>query len=217
MLLCIPAGLLLQARARRDPLKHFGFAVFSVGLVCCFLGSWLYHAVRAVPELVDFCERIDHMGIFLLIAGTTTPVAMIAMRGRWRVAVLAGMWIMAGSGILIRALAVPLPDEVATALYIMMGWTGLLSYCELARQLSHRQIRLLWIGGLVYSVGALINRAGWPHLWPGVFGPHELFHLFVMAASAIHFTFMLRVLAPFERPALRPQPASDLVPEPVPA
>jgi hemolysin III len=201
VLFCIPAAILLQLRAQRCPLKHVGFAIFSLSLICCFTGSWLYHAVRLSPASIQLCARLDYIGIFLLIAGTTTPVALVVLRGRWRMGVLAGVWLMAGTGILVRGLAVPMPDELSTALYIMMGWMGLICYCELARHLSHRAMRPLWIGGVLYSIGAVINELHWPILWPGVFGSHELFHVFVMVASLYHFAFMLRVVAPFERSA----------------
>src|SRR5205085_214145 len=126
MLLCIPAGILLQLRARRCPVKHFGFAVFTLSLICCFFGSWLYHAVNLSPESIDLCARLDYMGIFLLIAGTTTPVTMVSMRGRWRTGMLLQIWTMAGAGILVRALAISLPDELSTAIYIFIGWTGVI-------------------------------------------------------------------------------------------
>jgi hemolysin III len=219
MLLCIPAGIILQLQARRCPLKHIGFAVFTISLITCFLGSWLYHSVNLPIESVevDFCARLDYMGIFLLIAGTTTPVVLVVMHGWWRLGMLLGIWTMAGTGILIRALAVPLPDEVSTALYIFMGWTGILCYFELARRVSHRQVRPLWVGGLLYSIGAVLNTVQWPQLWPGVFGPHELFHVFVMSASLCHFTFMYRVVARFERMETRRLARTHLAPEPAPA
>jgi hemolysin III len=199
MLLCIPAGILLHRRAQRCPLKHIGFAIFTLTLICCFTGSWLYHAVRLSPQSIELCARLDYIGIFLLIAGTTTPVALVVLRGWWRTGVLTGVWLMAGTGILVRGLAIPMPDELSTGLYIMMGWMGLICYCELARHLSYRALRPLWVGGLLYSVGAVLNEVHWPVFWPGVFGSHELFHVFVMVASLCHFTFMLRVVAPFER------------------
>jgi hemolysin III len=198
MLLCIPAGMMLQMQARRSLTKHIGFAVFTISLICCFAGSWLYHAVRLSPESIDLCARLDYMGIFILIAGTTTPVVLVALRGWWRVTILTGIWLMAATGILVRAINIPLPGEVSTGLYILMGWTGLISYVELARHLSHRTIRPLWIGGILYSFGAVINEAHWFNFVPGVFGSHEIFHIFVMVASVFHFLFMWRVIARFE-------------------
>jgi hemolysin III len=215
MLLCIPAGILLQIRAKRCPYKHFGFAVFSLSLLFCFYSSWLYHAVR--PEWIDWYAWLDYVGIFLLIAGTTTPIVLVSMRGRWRTGMLAHIWSMAAIGILLRTFAVPLSDKFATALYIFMGWSGAICYLQLATVMSHRKICPLWIGGVFYSAGALLNRMEWPTLWPGVFGPHEMFHVLVMIASLCHFLFMLRVIAPFDRSRLRSRASRILVPEPVPA
>lgn len=210
MMLAIPAGFLLQARSRGCLLKQVGFAIFTASQLICFFGSWLYHAVRQPPEAIDWYIRLDYIGIFLLIAGTTTPVMLIVMTGVWRWGSLLIVWGMAGTGILLRALNVPLPDETSTAMYIAMGWTGLLCYCELARRLSRRALRPIWLGGLIYSIGAIINELKWPVLWPGVIGTHELFHLFVMAASWCHFLFMLRVVAVFEQP--EPAPAAEPIP-----
>jgi hemolysin III len=209
MLMCIPAGLLLQCRAGRCPLKHVGFAIFSLSLVCCFWGSWLYHAA-GTTEYVEWCARLDYIGIFLLIAGTTTPVALVVMRGWYRVGLLISIWTMAAIGILLRGLSVPLPDGLSTALYILMGWSGVVCFVDLARWLSSRQLRPLWIGGVLYSVGAIINSFQWPIIWPGVFGAHELFHVFVMVASYFHFMFMLRVVAPFD--GTRRVPSPDAIP-----
>lgn len=197
MLLCIPAGIILQCRARRCPLKHLGFAIFTLSLVCCFSGSWLYHAVSLSPESIDLCARLDYIGIFLLIAGTTTPVALVVMRGWYRIGLLFTIWLMATVGILLRGFAIPLPDHLSTGLYIMMGWTGMVCYIELARQLTRRQMRPLVIGGVLYSLGAILNAIQWPIIWPDVFEAHELFHVFVMTASGFHFHFMLQVVARF--------------------
>ena len=84
---------------------------------------------------------------------------------------------------------------VATGFYLAMGWGESLCYFELARRINHRALLPILYGGLFYSVGAVLNLLRWPTLWPGVFGPHELFHLFVMAGSLCHFWFMLTVVA----------------------
>jgi len=82
-----------------------------------------------------------------------------------------------------------------------MGWGFLVGYFAAARVLTPQALRLAWIGGLIYTVGAAIHLSEWPALYPGVFAAHEVFHLFVMAGSAVHFWFMLRVVGPFEWPA----------------
>ena len=88
---------------------------------------------------------------------------------------------------------------MATGLYLGMGWGVVACYAELARVVSHRALRPLVVGGLFYSVGAVLNLLRWPVLWPGLFGAHELFHLFVLAGSLAHYRFILRVVVPFER------------------
>jgi hemolysin III len=78
-----------------------------------------------------------------------------------------------------------------------MGWVGILTYFELARRLSHASVRPMWIGGLCYTIGAVLESLYWPNPWPGVFGHHEIFHLWVMAGAAFHYYFMLAVLTPY--------------------
>src|SRR5205823_4671285 len=81
-------------------------------------------------------------------------------------------------------------------------WVGCITYFEMARQLSHAALRSVWLGGLFYSIGAVLNVLHWPNLVPGVFGAHEVFHLFVMAGSLCHYYFMLAVVVPYRRPAV---------------
>ena len=88
-----------------------------------------------------------------------------------------------------------------TALYLFMGWVGCLTYCELARRLTHAGVRPLWVGGVLLHHRGVLNGAQWPVLVPGVFEAHELFHLFVMAGSAWHYVFITRVVLPYRRPA----------------
>ena len=213
VLLCIPACLYLHRRAGRDLLKQLGLGTFTVGLLCCFAGSWLYHSVpqRNVPVFM----QLDYIGIFLLILGTTTPVVLVVLRGwlRWSMVFL--FWTMGSAGVMLRALAVPLPDGVSTAFYIMMGWTSLLCYVELSRRLSYRALRPVWIGGVIYSLGGVASTSHWPNLWPpGVFGAHELSHVCFMVASLCHYVFMLRVVAPYPAPELQPAPTPAFSPAP---
>ncbi len=141
------------------------------------------------------------MGIYVLIAGTYTPAAWSLMKPAWRRGTLAIVWCVAGfcgarvwfGGIL--------PTWLSTLIYLGMGWGVLFCYRELARNLGHRTLLPLPLGGIFYSVGALINLARWPVLLPGVFGAHELFHFFVIAGSACHVLFMLRVVVPARAPA----------------
>ena len=105
------------------------------------------------------------------------------MRGRWRWGTLTAVWLttLVASGLLLANVRLPVP--LATCEYLAMGWGALFVYFEVARVVSHRSMRPLVVGGVLYSVGALLNLMHWPVLWPGVFGSHELFHLWVMAGQ----------------------------------
>jgi hemolysin III len=195
MALALPATVLLCRRAGRDVTRLAGAAVFGATLTLCYAGSWLYHSVP--PEHAAFFHALDHVGIYLLIAGTVTPIGLVVLDGWWRLGLVGGIWLLAASGIAVRLLAtVPLP--VMTGLYLFMGWVGCATYFELASRLSHARMRLLWAGGLVYTAGAVLNSMRWPVLVPGVFEAHELFHLFVMAGSVCHYLFVLHEVLPYQ-------------------
>jgi hemolysin III len=195
--LSIPATFLLWRRSGGDRAKRLSLVVFGLSLAACYLGSTLYHGVRVGRDRIDLFDRLDHVGIHILIAGSYTPVAWNLMRGRWRWGTLAAVWASTavGAGLYLADFRPPLP--LATCEYLTLGWGALFCYFEIARELTHRPLRPLVVGGLFYSVGALINVLHWPAIWPGVVGPHGFFHLWVMAGSVAHFWFMLTVVAPF--------------------
>ena len=199
LLLSLPCTLLLWRAGRGDLLKQLGFLAFGLGLVACYAGSTLYHGVRLPARQVAWFATLDFIGVYLLIAGTVTPVALVVLRGRWRWGLLTSTWLLAAGGIGLRLASAPMSRFVSTAIYLGMGWAVALAYFELVRTLSHRAVLPAVLGGLLYSTGAVLNHANWPPLWPGRFSAHDLFHLFVMAGTLSHFWFLLRVVAPFER------------------
>jgi hemolysin III len=204
MLLSLPATYLLLRRCGGDWSKRFSLLVFGLSLLTCYLGSTLYHGVRLPQEKIDLFDRIDHIGIYVLIAGSYTPLAWCLLRGRWKWGILTVAWFLAAAGTVLVMTCGVLPMFWSTLMYLAMGWGAIFCYFELARLMSHRALRPLLTGGVLYSVGAVLNLLHWPELWPGVFRAHELFHLFVMAGSLAHFWFMLTVVAPSPSESLRP-------------
>jgi hemolysin III len=202
MLLAIPAAALLWRRAPGDPGKRLSFLVYGLSLVTCYAASTLYHGLHGTDTRIAYLNRLDRAGIFLLIAGTYTPLAWNLMRGRWRRRTLFVAWMVAIESSLQLALGGPFPQLISTGLYLAMGWGSLACYSQFVRAVSRRAMRPLIVGGVFYSVGAVLNLLHWPALWPGYFGTHDLFHLFVMAGSFAHYRLMLFVIAPF-RPGLR--------------
>lgn len=187
------------------------FLVFGLSLACCYAGSALFHGVHAESRAgLDVYDRLDHIGIFLLIAGSYTPIAWNMLQPRWKYGVLVSAWGVAAVGSMLYLSIGVLPPAVGTAIYLAMGWGAIFCYIELARFLSHRRLFPLVFGGVLYTVGAVFNLLRWPIIWPGVFGYHELFHVFVMAGSLTHYVFMLKVVLPG-----RPAPATLPAPRPV--
>jgi hemolysin III len=202
MMLAVPATLLLWRRSRGSLPKQISLLIFGLSLVLCFAGSTLFHAVHQ-PWQIHVFHTLDHIGIYLLIAGSYTPAAIVLLRGWWRWGVLGLAWLLAGLGIALRLLADDIPGVYSTGLYLTMGWGAIFCYFKVASIVSHRAMIPVVVGGVLYSIGAVINLAHRPVLIPGVFGAHELFHIFVMAASLAHFLFMLHCVVPYEaKPAL---------------
>jgi hemolysin III len=211
MVLSVPATVLLWQRSRGSLPKQISLLVFGLTLVFCFAGSTLFHSVRQ-PWQIHFFHTLDHVGIYLLIAGSYTPAAVVILRGWWRWSVLCAAWLLAGLGITLRLLASDIPGVYSTSLYLAMGWGAVFCYFKVASIVSHRAMIPVVLGGVLYSIGAVINLAHGPVLIPGVFEGHELFHVFVMAASFAHFWFMLRYVVPYQ-----PKPASSEIALPLPA
>lgn len=197
LVLSVPATLYLLSRCGRDRGKRWTLTIYGLGMAACYLGSAVYHGVRCSEGGLDLFERLDHVGIHLLIAGSYTPLAWNLLRGPWRWGTLSAVWSTTAVASTLLIANTRLPTPLATCEYLALGWGALLCYFEIARVVSRRAIRPLVVGGVFYSVGALLNLLGWPVLWPGVVGSHEVFHLWVMAGSSAHYWFMLTAVVPF--------------------
>lgn len=218
LLLALPGTLFLWRRSRgRHPARRLSLLIFGLSLAFCYAASTLYHGLDLPPERLAALDRLDRIGIFLLIAGSYTPLAGNLLRGWWRRATLATVWIVAAVASTLLATGIPLPTPLATGLYLGMGWGSVACYAELARAVSYRALRPLLLGGLSYSLGAVLNVIEWPVLQPGFFGAHELFHLFVLGGSLAHYRLILQVVVPFEHrctgASTRPGPQPSTWPE----
>ncbi len=198
LLIALAGIIVLWQRGRGDRAKQASLLVYGFCLVFCSLCSTLYHGVRLPPRSIRPFELLDHVGIYMLIAGTYTPIAWSFLRRHWRSGVLGLVWFWAAVGITIRLTHESLPIWLSTGFYLGMGWGAIFCYFEMARRLSHRAMFPIVAGGVLYTVGAIFNLLKEPVLWPGVFQAHELFHLFVVAASMCHFYFMVSVVVPSE-------------------
>jgi hemolysin III len=186
--------LLATSAGRADRLVAFG--IFGLSLIALYTASALYHLLPLSPAGIARLRRLDHMMIFVLIAGTYTPFCLLALEGGWRLGLLCLIWSLALCGILLKLLWMDAPRWFSVILYLGMGWVAVIASPALFRAVPASGMAWVLGGGLIYSAGALIYGLKRPNLVPGVFGFHELWHLFVVAGSACHFWAVLRYIAP---------------------
>lgn len=181
------ATLLTQA-SRHDSARHLVAAtVFGVSAILMFAASALYHLRPRSPRALLY-QRLDHAAIYLFIAGTYTPICLVALwpttTGR---VLLAAVWTLATIGTALEVLAIRPPRGVTTAIYLGLGWIGVLTAPALVDLVRPALLVWLAVGGALYSVGAVLYWREWPRGWPGRLGFHELWHVCVLGASASHF------------------------------
>ena len=172
------------------------FTVFGFSLIALYTASALYHLLPLSPLGVARLRQVDHMSIFLLIAGTYTPFCLLALDGGWRAGLLSLVWGLALCGILLKLFWMEAPRWLSVALYLGMGWVAVVAAPALFRAVPAGGMAWVLAGALVYSAGALIYGLKRPNPIPGVLGFHELWHLFVIAGSACHFWAVLGYIAP---------------------
>jgi hemolysin III len=161
--------------------------VFASSVAVCFGASALYHRVTWTPDLRRWMRRIDHAGIYLLIAGTYTPVCLLVLNGAWRIVVLAIVYAGAAAAVALKFAWVDAPKWLAAVLGIGLGWAGVAILPQLATRLNPAAVALLGVGGLAYTAGAIIYARRQPDPIPTVFGYHELFHALTIVAVACQY------------------------------
>ena len=186
--------LAAAGEGRVDQVVAFG--IFGFSLIALYTASALYHLLPLSPAGVARLRRVDHMSIFVLIAGTYTPFCLLALEGAWRVGLLGLIWGLALGGIVLKLFWMDAPRWLSVALYLGMGWVALVAAPALFRAVPTGGMAWVLVGALVYSAGALVYWLQRPNPMPGVFGFHELWHLFVLVGSACHFWAVLGFIAP---------------------
>ena len=167
------------------------FAIFGASLILLYTSSALYHLLPLPPKGTQILRRIDHMMIFVLIAGTYTPVCLIPLKGVWGYSLLVSVWVLALGGILIKAFWPDFPRTFSTLLYVLMGWLVVTALWPLVKTVPPGGILWMVLGGIFYTIGAVFYGTKWPpNIIPGWFGFHEVFHVFVMLGSFSHFWVM---------------------------
>lgn len=188
--------LLLKAAIGAGRMGVLAMAVFMTSMILLYGASTLYHSVNLSSRKLKFFRKIDHMMIFVLIAGSYTPVCLLVLEPRSGHTLLVTVWAIAAAGMIIKALWVTCPKWFSSIIYIAMGWACLSVFGQLLTQLSTPAFLWLLAGGIFYTVGGVIYALKLPlfNQLHKNFGSHEIFHLFVMAGSICHFICMYQFI-----------------------
>ncbi len=171
-----------------------GMAVYGTSLALLFLASSIYHFFDIGEQGNRWLQRLDHVAIFLLIAGTYVPVCLWLLDGAWRIGMLVLIGVIALAGSVLKLVWIDCPTRLSTALYLALGWIVIIPAHRIFPQLTTEQLAWLVGGGLTYTLGALVYVAERPDPWPRVFGHHDVWHLFVLGGAAAHFGFAWTLL-----------------------
>ncbi len=173
------------------------FTIFGSTLVMMFTSSSLYHGLKITASKLSILRRIDHIMIYLLIAGTYTPICLVPLRGPWGWSIFGVVWGLALIGIILKIFFMNVPRLISTIIYLIMGWVCIVAIYPIVTILQGACIAWLFAGGLFYSIGAVIYSLKKPNPFPGVFGFHEIWHLFVISGSFCHFWLVFKYLLLF--------------------
>lgn len=178
------------------PARLLSVLVYGISLVLLFGSSAAYHLVNAGPKVTKALRKLDHSAIYLLIAGTYTPICINAFSGFFRWGLLAIVWAIALVGILVNLFYINKPRWLSAIIYVLMGWLCVSAIGQMTTALSPFALTWLIIGGVVYTFGAVIYATKMFDFVPGKFGFHEVWHIFVLLGAAAHFVAVLGVVAP---------------------
>ena len=189
----LPAGVVLMLLAR-GPAATAVATIYAVSLTAVFGASAAYHRGRWTERSRRWMKRVDHSLIFVLIAGSYTPISVLALHGPWEVVVLSVAWTLAAIGITLKMVKPDGLSVLTATLYMGMGWFALVAAPQLMEGMSTAELIMLASGGLLYTAGAIVFAWRRPDPRPEVFGYHEIWHSFMVAAAACHYAMILLVL-----------------------
>lgn len=175
------------------PAKIISFIVYGASLIFMFSASATYHMVRVKDKALEIFRKIDHSAIYLLIAGTYTPFCVNAFEGFWKWGMLSIIWSLAVIGIVIKIFYIRAPRWLNAGIYLIMGWLCVAASGQLLAALPAWVLVWLIIGGVIYTLGAVVYITKIFNFKPGVFGFHEVWHIFVLLAAAAHFVAVMGV------------------------
>jgi hemolysin III len=189
----IPAGVALVAIAE-GWVARVAAGVYALSLMAVFGASAAYHRGEWTPKALRRMKRLDHSMIFVLIAGSYTPIALLMLDGPWAIVVLSVVWAAAVAGITLKLIRIDGFSVLTATLYVAMGWFALVALPQLVHSMPPPALLLTIVGGVLYTVGAIVFAVRRPDPAPAVFGYHEVWHAFMVAAAVCHFAMIAIVV-----------------------
>lgn len=189
------AGLgpvVMKALSNLNTTGVFAVTIFMCSMILLYASSATYHGINIGGRVLEYFKKLDHMMIFVLIAGTYTPVCLLVLKGFVGICLLVAIWTLAAIGIAIKAFWINCPKWFSSVIYIGMGWTCLFCFGPILAALETKAFIWLLIGGIIYTLGGVIYSLKIPGFDEKhkKFGTHDIFHLFVMGGSLCHFIFI---------------------------
>ena len=188
--------IFLIVLSKNDLSKLITMTIYGLSMIMLYGASSLYHWVITTPQKELILKKADHIAIYFLIAGSYTPVFYYGLEGAWRWAMLAAVWILAMIGMALKIWFIHAPRYVSSAFYVSLGWIALVPFLQLIKNLPLGAIVLMAVGGVVYTMGAIIYATKMFDFFPKRFGFHEVFHLFIAAGSIVHYLMVLIYIVP---------------------
>lgn len=189
--------IVLTIRTSSDAIRMWSMIVFGLSLVALYTTSSLYHSYPWREKWERRIQRVDHSMILVLVAGSWTPIAMNVLDGNWRIFTMTVVWGLALIGIVQKILFPSVRQWFTVALATTMGWFAVVPLPQIIQRMSLGAIILLFVGGVLYTIGMVIYATRWPKLFPRVFSSHEVFHVLVVAGSAAHFALVYNYVVPY--------------------
>ena len=184
--------------SKNDISKLITMTIYGLSMIALYGASSVYHWVRTTPQKELILKKVDHIAIYFLIAGSYTPVFYYGLVGAWRWTMLIAVWTLAIIGMALKLWFIHAPRYVSSAFYVSLGWIALVPFLQLIKHLEMGAIILMAVGGVVYTIGAIIYATKIFDFFPKRFGFHEIFHLFIATGSIVHFFMILIYIVPMK-------------------
>jgi hemolysin III len=190
-------GLIVLLTRRGLPftgLHAVSFSIFGGAMILLYTVSTLYHWLPLTGKKLELFRKLDHIMIFVFIAASYTPVCLITLPGAWGWPILGSVWGLTIAGLFLKIFWLNAPRFLYTSIYVLMGWIIIIAIWPLIQRLPLAALLWIAVGGFFYTTGAVIYALKKPDPWPGVFGFHEIFHIFILFGSFSHFWVLYRYI-----------------------